>query len=45
MGDPKTSLVGLVVPLLGIPAYFWFSRRNTAQAASPRVVGDFGNND
>ena len=43
MEDPRTSLIGLVVPVIGIPVYYWFSRRNAVQIANSRATGQFGN--
>ncbi len=45
MEDPRTSLIGLVVPLLGIPVYYWFSRRNAARLNSAAAVLEPGNDD
>lgn len=41
--DPKSSFIGLLVPVIGIPVYYWFSRRNAVQIASSRATEQFGN--
>lgn len=41
--DPRTSLIGLVVPVLGIPVYYWFSRQHSATISSAGAAGQAGN--
>ncbi len=44
LDDPMSSLVGLVVPLLGAPAYFYFRKANKVDVES-QLVTEFADNN